>query len=874
MFKKLLPISVLALAALFSNAFAQVQLDIIYRDFPVTADGFEEFMGCDDEGNNISTKTYFEGNVYNWESRGTELRYGECNDDRGGGKKYRGYKNGPDALQCRDGFSWDNSIKVTRGMVGNRLNYDVPCPAEDIMEDPEGNRKEITHRYCARPTPGPGGGNCSSNHNPGNKVEEWFSSGGNAIEIRDVIELQPEGNFFVINYDYNTTNAWNDDGSDGGFFPLDRHSNSHGRQSLNFWCPSGGTGNTTGFPSICQHWYEAGGPKNPNAGRTAAERTYTEGNQSQNALRKLHNYGFSAAGSGTFKYDETKNDVFEFIGDDDMWIFIDGVLAADLGGVHLAAPAKINIKEYALKQGPWSGREGDVWQNGSTHALNFFYMDRNTDGSNFRLYVSLTGLSQSRFGSPVIKKSVTTVDDNGNYTTQLYVNSKLDLGDVVNRFKNNTNQYGIVVQDRDNNICGYRIDEISYAADAKAEGQVYNLIGKVICGGTERDLSGSDSLSFNVDWDKSTSSGYNNGVALTSEGPIKNESGRAADKLSWAPNTNKLKVPEFNPKVPDDSPIKPDFPEPDQIFGDGAKGGGIVAQIPNGNFPQINSPFYVDPTNSGDKKGNVNSFGTVGQVIPANKTGELVLTAYPSFSKENWKDIVDGPFFGVPPSLSADCDNLCGIANPSQEAKSGEVVSGGYAYVKNGFPDEHNADGSMVLAPTRCISVINGEEVKINCLSFNIPAQQPFQIAVTVYDQLGNFVTQYRETVSDREFRYVTQGPNFVVPSNELPSPNVRKDSNAELSPNDCREPSDPKVKYGEKNVLTTSGRINVGVNIYPFSQTGRKFGNGVYIVKVDRVDLPFEGCFSDGANSDMGKYSFTRYHTDLKFGWVRAGKK
>jgi len=529
MLKKILPISVLALAALFSSAFAQVvEFDIIYRDFPVTADGFEEFMGCDDDDNPISTKTYFDDNsVYNWEGRGTVLMYGECNSGSSTGK--RGYHNGPDKLPNCDGFSWGNHVKVTRGMVGTRLNYDVPCQVEDVMEDPEGNRREITHRYCARPTPG--NANCSSKHNPGNKVEEWFSSGGNAIEIRDVIELYRSGGaYFLVNYDYNTSTIWNEDGGDKGFFPLDKYDNTitWGRQSLNLWCPPSADYNL----GDCRSWKNNGGPKEPNAARTTAL---------QIGIRnKLHNYGFSAAGSSTFKYDEAKNDVFEFIGDDDMWIFIDGILAADLGGVHLAAPAKINIKEYALKQGPWGNREGEVWQNGSTHALNFFYMDRQTDGSNFRLYLSLTAMSESRFGSPFIKKSVTTVDNEGNHSTQLYVNSNLNIDDIRNRFRGNTEQYAVVVKQIDGTICGYRIDEISYVANAKSEGLVYGLIGKAICGGTEHNLSGSDSLSFNVEWGE-------NPFTLTID-PIKSESGKAADKLSWAPNTNILGVPIFTKK--------------------------------------------------------------------------------------------------------------------------------------------------------------------------------------------------------------------------------------------------------------------------------------------------------------------------------------
>jgi len=216
----------------------------------------------------------------------------------------------------------------------------------------------------------------------------------------------------------------------------------------------------------------------------------------------------------------------------------------------------------------------------------------------------------------------------------------------------------------------------------------------------------------------------------------------------------------------------------------------------------------------------------------------------------------------LPPSANTE-NGLYGIANPARQTEVDGEVTGGFPFVKNGFSKSHgegSANGSMQVSPTRCVSTINGKKAKINCLNFNFVAVQPFSVAITVYDQLGNFVTQYRETVNEQEFRYITQGPNYVSGS-EVPKPTASKDCVAPTSNN-----------YGDANVMTTNGRVNVGVNIYPFSQkTGRKFGNGVYIVKVDRVDLPFEGCYNNNGIAGMGKYPFVRYHSDMKFGWMRG---
>jgi len=855
MFKKILPISVLTLTALFYSAFAQQkqQLDVIYRDFPVTADGFEEFMGCDDIGKSDSKFICFNNDSY-WpcDTQNGSLKYGQCNGGPASGK--RGYSVGPDKLgsgnytdlgQCNQ---WeyggpdnpDGYVKVTTGMVGNTLEYDISnCPEDDKMDDPDGDRDFIKYRYCARPRPG--NGNCGSG---GSRITNWFSgynSNDDIKVIRDVIELERQTNdgTYLINHDYNRQYPWNDDGSDNGFFPLDKKEGTFGRQSLNFWCPPSASYTLN---ENCGPWRSNGGPKDPDAGRRTAE-------NKSSIKNKLHNYGFSAAGSGTFIYDDSKNDVFEFIGDDDMWIFIDGELVADLGGVHQAAPARIVLKEYASSKG---------WASPSTHAINFFYMDRNTDGSNFRLKFSLNGLSTSRFGSPVIKKSETTISDDGSVSTSLYVSTKVDLKDVKDRFMGQGN-YGIIVNVFESKkICAYRLDEIEYVGPAGADGQLYKIKGKVVCDNKEQNLATGDSLSFNTDCNVSSSQTlYDNSSYCLSGNPISSESGRLVDKIAMAPNSNKLQLPNPSPQIPDPEPSKPPFPGPEVVFGAGSRGDGVMSTMLGGGglAPGFSG---VNPKSPGSDK--VHTFGNVGDALPSNRTGELILTAFPSASDPSWQEIAKGKFFGLPPSANGE-NQWYGIADPSKPNEVDGQTTGGYPFVKNGLSDqgEGSANGSMQLAPTRCVATINGEKAKVNCLNFNMVALQPFQLAVTVYDQLGNFVTQYRETISEQEFRYVTQGPNYIQ-GVERPTASI-----------DCVAPTPDN--YGDSNVLTTNGRVNVSVNIYPFSQTGRKFGNGVYLLKIDRVDLPFKGCYSDGLNSGMGIYPFIRYHSDAKFGWLRSTK-
>lgn len=58
-----------------------------------------------------------------------------------------------------------------------------------------------------------------------------------------------------------------------------------------------------------------------------------------------------------------------FFGDDDMWVFLDGQLICDIGGVHSACGEYVNLRDYLP-----NGTSG-------THTLQFFYTERGASGS-------------------------------------------------------------------------------------------------------------------------------------------------------------------------------------------------------------------------------------------------------------------------------------------------------------------------------------------------------------------------------------------------------------------------------------------------------------------------------------------------------------
>ena len=897
MLKKMLSVSAFALVVLVSGVFAQsfkpMELDVIIRDFPVTQyHGFEEFdidKGNDGEcakpeGSKRQTsdnKMCYEGTEYMPCSKGGKpLKYGQDNCDNSVGK--RGFTNGPDIARGDgnnpnfvgkgandgdkgDGICWSNETWITTGMVQNRLDYsqcsDEEKQGKDYIE------KAINGRYCARPMPANG-------HCYGDKLQDWFTDGAGGKRIDDIISLEHvSGSIYQINYDYNTRKDWGN-GLDNGYFPLDKYDDNltYGKQSLNLWCPWNHPGYDLG--EDCKAWKESGN-------WPAASESFA---RSRNLLTKWHNYGFTMAGSGEFKYVEGSNDVFEFIGDDDMWIFIDGDLVIDLGGTHTAAPGKIKIAEYG-------GPNGKNWENNSKHAVNFYYADRQTDGSNLKLRVALSDLSAPRFGAPKIMDAKTTVDSDGSSQTRIWVNTKLDL-DIMKSFIG-SNEFPIIVKSSDDSrdIRGYRLLTIEYTANDGSKGYVYTITGEV-CASSRNDCngyvigSGTEIISFNVKGGQDIEEGgYRDpgGFGLPDEGwYIRSESKTPAQTKAWSKHTVTLPPIDFKVIPEDKNPIKPPFDVDAWFTGDpngGANGGefgGSGGRLPSGgNIPRIDQIW--DPTANGGAGGmvtvsptnsTVHGFGAKGIAIPPQRAGELILTAYPNPSGDvggvpytEWeKDEYAQRHFGLPPDPWE--GNYYGIANPGEEAKGG-----GYAYVKNGFPNESSVassnGGRLQIAPTRCTtSDRDTDKPRINCLNFSLKAMQPFQIAVTVYDQLGNFVTQYRETVSEQEFRSAVQAPGLVD-----------KDGASKLAKNNdgvCTETPDA-TNFGKDNVVTLNGYVKVNVNIYPFSADGRRFGNGVYLLKIDRVDLPYKGCINSGGVAMRTEQPFVRYHADAKFGWMRA---
>jgi fibro-slime domain-containing protein len=95
------------------------------------------------------------------------------------------------------------------------------------------------------------------------------------------------------------------------------------------------------------------------------------------------NYHFTLEAVADFDY--LGGETFLFEGDDDVWVFVNGYLIIDLGGVHSRRSASVSLDEIADAAGI---------QLGNRYSLHLFFAERQTFGSNFFVETSIANLAR------------------------------------------------------------------------------------------------------------------------------------------------------------------------------------------------------------------------------------------------------------------------------------------------------------------------------------------------------------------------------------------------------------------------------------------------------------------------------------------------
>jgi fibro-slime domain-containing protein len=105
------------------------------------------------------------------------------------------------------------------------------------------------------------------------------------------------------------------------------------------------------------------------------------------------NYGFTFEFHAHFTYKKNTGQKFAFRGDDDVWVFINDKLVIDLGGIHSAEYAEVDIDNLGLTDG-------------STYFLDFYFAERRIVSSRLTITTSLVLKNSDEPVDPVPVKAL------------------------------------------------------------------------------------------------------------------------------------------------------------------------------------------------------------------------------------------------------------------------------------------------------------------------------------------------------------------------------------------------------------------------------------------------------------------------------------
>lgn len=202
---------------------------------------------------------------------------------------------------------------------------------------------------------------------------------------------------------------------------------------------------------------------------------------------------------------------YEFSGDDDVWVFIDGVLVADLGGIHDAASVKIDFStgkitingtEQEKTLGELLGGEEGTLADNTQHTLDFFYLERGNVDSHMELKYNLVTQPESslikidQLGNPVPEAEFSlyaandpnkeiatgTTDQEGRF---IFLDPKdstpLTIQELYDKYKDSKDDAGnnLIVKETDT-PAGYRtIDQVELYFCESIRGEVLLLSNSI-----------------------------------------------------------------------------------------------------------------------------------------------------------------------------------------------------------------------------------------------------------------------------------------------------------------------------------------------------------------------------------------------------------
>lgn len=316
-------------------------------------------------------------------------------------------------------------------------------------------------------------------------------------------------------------------------------------------------------PSSLDIFTENSGKLEPNMGITSQHSDINHFFGVSMTTRFIQRYG------GMTSQQNGKAMTFEFAGDDDVWIFIDGVLVADLGGIHDQASTKIDFSTGKIyingndtnetlksKIDPTStdtkAWDDQTFADNTYHTLKLFYLERGGTDSNLAMKFNLAyvpetdGIKVDQFGTrlngvefdlyaakanPDTFSSERYVIDTSKGTDGLLATGTTDSGGrfvlnddtgghiSLNELTDKHNVEYLILQERPEGREGYRRDENIYLVLTSNDtvSILFNDMEHRWTTGTYAGLKGTVSTSESVQLVNADRTNYVPGTAVTDE---------------------------------------------------------------------------------------------------------------------------------------------------------------------------------------------------------------------------------------------------------------------------------------------------------------------------------------------------------------------
>lgn len=643
------------------------------------------------------------------------LTYGQCSspsipgvvNQRGFGSNSAAQFTGVQKNTCPGGMYWENPVYYTPGMVQPYLTFDTdPATGEPLYL--EGAHIHKLNEAC-------------DNANFGQWFEDVPGINKRSNVTLDIPSASDNPKYKELDKNYNN----------GGYFPLDvidpasqmrtgmaPGTDQWGPQSFSIFCPPYNyqyASTQTDFLGqktfdLCNAWNANGGAR----GLSVDAAVNIANAHGALGAQHLRNYNFTMMGYANFKYykqnntDETNQEIFEFAGDDDMWIFVDGVLVVDLGGTHLATPGVVNIRQLAMnnhgchegeplasvQQGKNACGADGQWADGSWHHLHFFYADRQTDGSNLYIRANLAEVAASAYGQPRILEAELLANDEGRLNTYIYLNTSLHENSIAAIAASNGGSFPILAKRRNAqrtlDTLAYKVQGFKFV-QRTSKGYEYEIIGPLCvdagCSVTKNPAKG-DSLAFNFPPSEVDGSSAMNHFYSQNNFQIFSATLKPVDTYSWGPVTS-ISMGTSTVVVPADNTIE-------------------------------RPPFDIGKLDGGE--------------LSNDATGEIIISPLPdsyanSENPNQWiadslKHYTEAPGNGNSPASQL-------VVNSQTKKKGGTTGA---------------------VSDARC-ATSNGVE---NCVSFSFVTDQAFTATIRVFDHLGHFVSQYTQGLTADQFNKIT----------------------------------------------------------------------------------------------------------------------